>query len=88
MRDPRSIVQSSDPRFAKQNPRMVRIRTLRITYIVVNERWSATAEYWSVTAQWWSGITTADQCGQNTTCVCYIESMPHCKLAVSHSHTF
>ena len=25
--------KSSDPRFAQQNPRMVRIRTLRITYI-------------------------------------------------------
>ena len=33
MRDPRIIAQSSDPRFAQQNPRMVRIRTLRITYI-------------------------------------------------------
>ena len=34
MRDPRIIAQSSDPRFAQQNPRMVRIRTLRITYIL------------------------------------------------------
>ena len=29
----RSPAQSGDPRFAQQNPRMVRIRTLRITYI-------------------------------------------------------
>ena len=35
MRDPRIIVQSSDPRFAQQNPRMVRIRTLRITHIYI-----------------------------------------------------
>ena len=33
MRDPRIIAQSSDPRFAQQNPRMVRICTLRLTYI-------------------------------------------------------
>ena len=33
MRNPRIIAQSSDPRFAQQNPRMVRIRTLRLTYI-------------------------------------------------------
>ena len=33
VRDPRIIVQSSAPRFAQQNPRMVRIRTLRLTYI-------------------------------------------------------
>ena len=33
MRDPRIVVQSSDPRFAQRNPRMVRIRALRITYI-------------------------------------------------------
>ena len=33
MRDPRIIAQSSDPRFAQQNPRMVRIRTLHLTYI-------------------------------------------------------
>ena len=32
-RDPRIIAQSSDPRFAQQNPRMVQIRTLRLTYI-------------------------------------------------------
>ena len=32
MHDPRTIAQSSDPRFAQQNPRMVRIRTLHITY--------------------------------------------------------
>ena len=32
VRDPRIIAQSSDPRFAQQNPWMVRIRTLRITY--------------------------------------------------------
>ena len=31
--DPRIIEQSSDPRFGQQNPRMVRIRALRITYI-------------------------------------------------------
>ena len=36
MRDPRIIVQSSDPRFAQQNTRMVRIRTLRITYIYIH----------------------------------------------------
>ena len=35
MRDPRIIAQSSDPRFAQQNPRMVRIRTLRLTYILL-----------------------------------------------------
>ena len=35
MSDPRIIAQSSDPRFAQQNPRMVRIRTLRLTYICV-----------------------------------------------------
>ena len=35
MRDPRIIAQSSDPRFAQQNPRMVRIRTLHITYIYI-----------------------------------------------------
>ena len=35
VRDPRIIAQSSDPRFAQQNPRMVRIRTLRITYIYI-----------------------------------------------------
>ena len=36
MRDPRIIVQNSDPRFLQQNPRMVRIlRTLRLTYIHV-----------------------------------------------------
>ena len=29
----RSHTQGSDPRFAQQNPRMVRIRTLRLTYI-------------------------------------------------------
>ena len=33
MRDPRIIVQKLGPRFAQQNPRMVRVRTLRITYI-------------------------------------------------------
>ena len=34
MRNPRIIIaQSSDRRFAQQNPRMVQIRTLRITYI-------------------------------------------------------
>ena len=33
MRDPRIIVQKLGPRFAQQNPWMVRIRTLRITYI-------------------------------------------------------
>ena len=33
MRDPRIIAQSSDPRFAQQNPRMVQIRTLHLTYI-------------------------------------------------------
>ena len=33
MRDPRIIAQSSDPMFAQQNPRMVRISTLRLTYI-------------------------------------------------------
>ena len=32
MRDPRIIVQNSDPRFVQQNRRMVRIRTLHITY--------------------------------------------------------
>ena len=26
--------KSSDPRFAQQNPRMVRIRTMRLTYIL------------------------------------------------------
>ena len=31
----RIIAQSSDPRFAQQNPRMVQIRTLRLTYIHV-----------------------------------------------------
>ena len=36
VRDPRIIVQSSDPRLAQQNPRMVRIRTLRITYIYID----------------------------------------------------
>ena len=35
MHDPRIIAQNSDPRFAQQNPRMVRIRTLRLTYIYV-----------------------------------------------------
>ena len=30
--DPRIIVQSSDPRFAQQNPWMVQIRTLHIAY--------------------------------------------------------
>ena len=35
MRDPRIVVQSPDPRFAQQNPRMVRIRALRITYTFV-----------------------------------------------------
>ena len=34
-RDPRIISQSSDLRFAQQNPRMVRIRTLRLTSIFV-----------------------------------------------------
>ena len=29
--------QSSDPRFAQQNPRMVRIRTLRLTYIYIKK---------------------------------------------------
>ena len=32
MYDPRIIAQSSDPRFAQQNPRTVQIRTLRLTY--------------------------------------------------------
>ena len=32
--DPRISAQSLDPRFAQQNPRMVRIRTLHITYIL------------------------------------------------------
>ena len=32
MRDPRIIAQSSEPRFAQQNPTVVRIRTLRLTY--------------------------------------------------------
>ena len=32
VRDPRIIAQNSDPRFAQQNPRMVRIRTFYITY--------------------------------------------------------
>ena len=36
MRDPRIIAQSSGPRFAQQNPRMVRIRTLRLTYISIS----------------------------------------------------
>ena len=36
MRDPRIIAQSSNPRFAQQNPWMVQIRTLRITYILVS----------------------------------------------------
>ena len=35
MRDPRIIAQKLGPRFAQQNPRMVRIRTLRITYIYI-----------------------------------------------------
>ena len=33
MRNPRIIAQSSDPRFVQQNPRMVQIRTLRLTYM-------------------------------------------------------
>ena len=33
MCDPRIIAQSSDPRFVQQNPRMVRIRTLHLTYM-------------------------------------------------------
>ena len=33
MRDPRIIAQKLRPRFSLQNPLMVRIRTLRITYI-------------------------------------------------------
>ena len=32
VRNPRTI---ADPRFAQQNPRMVRIRTLRLTYIII-----------------------------------------------------
>ena len=32
MRDPRIVAQTPDPRFAQQNPRMVRIQPLRITY--------------------------------------------------------
>ena len=35
MRDPRIIAQKLGPRFAQQNPRMVRIRTLHITYIYI-----------------------------------------------------
>ena len=30
MRDPRIVAQSPDPRFAQRNPRMVRIRGLRV----------------------------------------------------------
>ena len=33
LRNPRIIARSLDPRFAQENPRMVRIRTLRILYI-------------------------------------------------------
>ena len=39
VRDPRIMAQSSDPRFAQQNPVMVRIRTLRITYIHYNNNY-------------------------------------------------
>ena len=35
MHDPRIIEQSLDPRFAQQNPWMVRIHTLHLTYIHV-----------------------------------------------------
>ena len=35
MRNPRIIAQSSDPGFAQQNPRMVQIRTLRLTYMYI-----------------------------------------------------
>ena len=35
MCDPRIIAQKLCPRFSLQNPRMVRIRTLRITYIYI-----------------------------------------------------
>ena len=37
MRDPRIIAQSSDPMFAQQNPRMVRIRTLRLNIHTIKE---------------------------------------------------
>ena len=33
LRNPRIIARSLDPRFAQENPRMVRIRALRILYI-------------------------------------------------------
>ena len=34
LRNPRIIARSLDPRFAQENPRMVRIRTLLLTYTV------------------------------------------------------
>ena len=39
VRDPRIIAHNSDKRFAQQNPGMVRIRTLRITYIHYNNNY-------------------------------------------------
>ena len=53
VRDPRIIAQSSNPRFAQQNPRMVRIRTLRLTYtwclhaIFSNTQLSSSADSYS-----------------------------------------
>ena len=64
MRDPRIIAQSSDPRFAQQNPRMVQIRTLRLTYTVesalLGRRLNGSAVLLGHFT--WNGITSVRTC--------------------------